>query len=128
ELPSIGTVTGFGGRSDDPETFYDFSNFTTPSTIFRYNVETGETSVFRRPELAFNPDDYETRQVFYHSKDGTRIPMFITARRGWKPTGDTPTLLYAYGGFDISLTPSFSVMNLVWLEMGGVFAQPNLRG
>lgn len=128
EFPGLGTVTGFGGKFDDPETFYDFSNFTRPSTIYRYNVSTGETSIFRAPALKFNPDDYQTRQVFYTSKDGTRVPMFLTHRKDWKPDGKTPTLLYGYGGFDISLTPSFSVMNLVWLEMGGLYAVPNLRG
>jgi prolyl oligopeptidase len=128
ELPGIGTVTGFGGRSDDPETFYSFSSFTAPGIIYHYDVVSGETSEFRRPELGFEPEDYETKQVFYTSRDGTRVPMFITYRRGLELTGDTPTLLYGYGGFDISLTPSFSVANLVWMEMGGIYAMPNLRG
>ncbi|GIW92936.1 MAG: hypothetical protein KatS3mg110_0977 [Pirellulaceae bacterium] len=128
EFPGIGTVSGFDGRWDDPETFYDFTTFTRPSTIYRYNVVTGESQIFREPKLKFRPDDFETRQVFYTSKDGTRVPMFLTYRKGWKPDGQTPTLLYGYGGFDISLTPGFSVMNLVWVEMGGLYAQPNLRG
>ena len=127
-LPSIGSARGFEGRSDDPETFFDFSNFTTPSVIFRYDVSTGETAIFRGPKLKFHPERYETTQVFYESKDGTRVPMFITHRKGLKPNRETPTLLYGYGGFDISMTPTFSVMNLVWLEMGEVYALPNLRG
>lgn len=128
EFPGLGSVTGFVGKLTDSETFYEFSNFTRPSTIYRYDVATGQSSVFREPKLKFNPDDYHTRQVFYTSRDGTRVPMFLTYRKDHKPNGETPTLLYGYGGFDISITPSFSVMNLVWLEMGGLYAVPNLRG
>ncbi len=128
ELPGIGSAGGFGGKRADPETFYSFTSFSTPATIFRYDVATGVSSVFRAPQVAFNPADYETRQVFYQSKDGTRVPMFITHRRGLRLNGRNPTLLYGYGGFNISLTPSFSVANLVWMEMGGVYAMPNLRG
>ncbi len=128
DFPGIGSVAGFGGRWDDTETFYEFTTFTRPATIYRYDVVTGESTIFREPKLKFNPDDFVTQQVFYSSKDGTRVPMFLTYRKGWKPDGQTPTLLYGYGGFDISLTPSFSVMNLVWVEMGGLYAQPNLRG
>ena len=125
ELSSVG---GFGGRRADRETFYSFTNYTTPVTIYRYDVQTGESSVYRQPKVAFDPASYVTRQVFYKSKDGTRIPMFITHRRGLEPDGSNPTILYGYGGFDIPITPDFSVSNLVWLEMGGVYAVANLRG
>ncbi len=128
ELPGLGTAGGFGGKRKDTETFYAFGSFTTPSTIYRYDLRTGTSTVFRRPKVDFNPADYETRQVFYRSKDGTRVPMFITHKKGVKLNGRNPTLLYGYGGFDISLTPSFSVGTLVWMEMGGVYAQPSLRG
>ncbi|HIK16754.1 MAG TPA: S9 family peptidase [Leptolyngbyaceae cyanobacterium M33_DOE_097] len=128
ELPGIGSVGGFGGDRGDTETFYSFTSFTTPATIYRYNMVTGESSVFRQPEVAFEPDDYETKQVFYTSKDGTRIPMFITHKKGVQLDGNNPTILYGYGGFNVSLTPSFSISNLVWMEMGGVYAMPNLRG
>ena len=128
ELPGLGTVTGFRGRPGDPETFYQFTGFTAPGTIYRYDVETGENTVFREPEVAFNPDHYVTEQVFYRSKDGTQVPMFISYKKGLKRDGNNPTYLYGYGGFNSSLTPSFNVRNLVWMEMGGVFAQANLRG
>ncbi len=128
ELPDIGTVGGFHGRRDQQETFYAFGSFTQPSTIYRYDLKTGESSVFRAPKTAFDASRYETKQVFYQSKDGTRVPMFITAKKGVKLDGSNPTLMYAYGGFDISLTPSYSVMTAVWLEMGGIYALPNLRG
>jgi prolyl oligopeptidase len=128
ELPGIGSASGFGGKRTDSETFYSFTSFSTPATIFRYDVASGASTVFRAPQVAFNPADYETRQVFYRSKDGTRVPMFITHKKGIALDGRNPTLLYGYGGFNISLTPSFSVANLVWMEMGGVYAVPNLRG
>ena len=128
DLPAIGSVGGFGGRRSDSETFYYFSNYTTPATIFRYDLELGTSSVFRRPQVDFEPHDYVTEQVFYESPDGTSIPLFITYRRGLKRDGSNPTILYGYGGFNISLTPGFSVANLVWLEMGGVYAVANLRG
>ncbi len=108
--------------------FYGFTSFLYPTTIFRYDFKTGKTSVFKAPEIDFDPSGYETTQVFYPSKDGTRVPMFITHRKGLKLDGSNPTYLYGYGGFNISLTPSFSVSILVWLEMGGVYAVPNLRG
>jgi prolyl oligopeptidase len=127
-LPAIGQASGFGGRRKDRETFYQFTNFTTPSTVYRYDLGDGASSVFRQPKVDFDPAAYETNQIFYHSKDGTRVPMFITHRRGLTLDGSNPTLLYAYGGFDISITPTFSVMNLVWMEQGGVYAVPNLRG
>ena len=128
ELPGIGSVSGFNGKRYDTETFYSFTGFTTPATIYRYNMETGESTIFRQPTVDFNPDDYVTKQIFYQSKDGTNIPMFITHKKGLQLNGNNPTYLYAYGGFNISLTPFFSISNLVWMELGGVFAVPNLRG
>ncbi len=128
ELPGIGSAGGFGGRREDTETFYSFTSFTTPPTIYRYDFSTRQSTVFRQPNVDFNPADYETRQVFYSSKDGTQVPMFITHKKGLKLDGNNPTYLYGYGGFGISLTPSFSISLLVWLEMGGVYAVPNLRG
>lgn len=128
ELPGIGTVQGFGGKRKDKETFYLFTGFTTPTTVYRYDLPTGKSTVWRAPKVDFNPGDYETRQVFYNSKDGTKVPMFITHKKGLKLDGNNPTYLYAYGGFNVSLTPAFSISNLVWMEMGGVYAQPNLRG
>jgi prolyl oligopeptidase len=128
EAPGIGTMGGFGGRQDDPETFYAFTSFATPATIYRYDVNTGESKVFRKPATKFNPDDYTVEQVFYPSKDGTKIPMFIAYKKGLKKDGANPTRLYGYGGFQISLTPSYSVSNLVWMEMGGIYAVANLRG
>ena len=127
-LPGIGSASGFRGRSDATETFYSFRSFTDPGTIHQLDLKTGKDSVFRKPKVDFNPADYVTRQVFYVSKDGTRIPMFITHKRGLARDGSHPCLLYGYGGFNISLTPSFSVQNLVWMELGGVYAVPNLRG
>jgi prolyl oligopeptidase len=128
DLPGIGTAEGFGGKRKDKETFYAFTSFIDPTTIYRYDFSAMKSSVFRRPKVDFDSSQYETKQVFYHSKDGTRVPMFITAKKGLKLDGQNPVLLYAYGGFNISLTPTFSVGNAVWLEMGGVYAQPNLRG
>jgi prolyl oligopeptidase len=128
ELPGIGSAGGFGGKRYDRETFYTFTSFTIPATIYRYDMVTGKSTIFRQPNVDFDPAEYETKQVFYSSKDGTKIPMFITHKKGLQLDGTNPTLLYAYGGFNISLTPSFSVSNLVWMEMGGVYASPNLRG
>ena len=128
DLPGIGTADGFGGKRKDKETFYSFTSFTSPTTIYRYDPESGKSSIFKQPKVDFDATKYETKQVFYNSKDGTRIPMFLTYKKGLKLDGQNPTLLYAYGGFDISLTPAFSVPNVVWLEMGGIYAQPNLRG
>ncbi len=128
ELPGIGSVGGFGGERKDKETFYSFTGFTTPSTIYRYDLTTGKSTVFRQPKVAFTPGDFETKQIFFVSKDGTRVPMFITHKKGMKLDGNNPTLLYGYGGFNSSMTPYFSISNLVWMEMGGVFAMPNLRG
>jgi prolyl oligopeptidase len=128
DLPGLGTATGFGGKRSDRETFYAFASFTTPPTVYRYDVATGESSVFRKPKLAFDPGDYQTTQVFYRSKDRTRVPMFLSHKKGITPDGKTPTLLYGYGGFNVPLTPAFSASNLVWMEMGGLYVQPNLRG
>jgi prolyl oligopeptidase len=127
-LPTLGTVSGISGRPDNPEMFYAFTSYLYPTTIFRYDVATGENRVFRAPRVDFDASQYETRQVFYRSRDGTRIPMFLTHRRGLRRDGNNPTYLTAYGGFNISIVPSFSVSNLVWLEMGGIIAVPNLRG
>ncbi|MBO9998994.1 MAG: S9 family peptidase [Cyanobacteria bacterium SID2] len=128
ELPGIGSTSGFNGKPEDTETFYSFDGFTTPTTIYRYDLTTGQSSVFRQPTVDFNPDNYETKQVFYHSKDGTRVPMFLVHKTGLEFDGKNPTYLYGYGGFNISLTPVFSVGLLVWMELGGVLAMPNLRG
>ncbi|HXJ89033.1 MAG TPA: prolyl oligopeptidase family serine peptidase [Candidatus Binatia bacterium] len=128
DLPGIGTAAGFGGKRKDKETFYSFTSFTSPTTIYRYDPQTGKSSVFKKPKVDFDAEKYETKQVFYNSKDGTRVPMFLTYKKGLKLDGQNPTLLYAYGGFDISLTPGFSIPTVVWLEMGGIYAQPNLRG
>jgi prolyl oligopeptidase len=128
KLPGIGSVEGFDGRQEERETFYLFTGFTTPGTVYRYDVETGQSEVFRQPEVGFDPDAFVTRQIFYRSKDGAQVPMFISHKRGLKPDGNTPTYLYGYGGFNVPLTPAFSVSNLVWMEMGGIYAHANLRG
>ncbi|MEH2161940.1 MAG: prolyl oligopeptidase family serine peptidase [Nostoc sp.] len=128
ELPGLGSAGGFGGKRYDTETFYSYTSFTTAGTTYRYDMITGKSTVFRQPEVDFNPDGYETKQVFYQSKDGTRVPMFITHKKGIKLDGNNPTYLYAYGGFNASMTPGFSVSLLVWMEMGGIYAMPNLRG
>jgi prolyl oligopeptidase len=127
-LPGIGTAVGFNGKADNPETFYAFTGFTRPTTIYRYDVVTGENKLVFQPKVDFNPDDFTTEQVFYTSKDGTKVPMFITYKKGLKKDGQNATYLYAYGGFGISITPTFSASNLTWLEMGGVYAVANLRG
>ncbi|MHB1559451.1 MAG: prolyl oligopeptidase family serine peptidase [Isosphaeraceae bacterium] len=127
-FPGLGSASGFNGRRKDKETFYSFTSFTMPTTIYRYDVATGESTVWRRPKLLFDPADYETTQVFYRSKDGTKVPMFLSYRRGLKRGGTNPTLLYGYGGFNASLTPGFSPSVLAWMEMGGLYAVPNLRG
>ena len=128
ELPGIGTAAGFAGKRSDLETFYSFTSFTTPGRIYRYDFKTGTSSLWRQPKVDFDPDAFEVKQVFYTSKDGTRVPMFLTHKKGLKLDGSNPTLLYGYGGFNISLTPAFSVANLAWMELGGVYAVPNLRG
>jgi prolyl oligopeptidase len=128
ELPGIGSAGGFNGKRFDTETFYSYSSFNAVPTIYRYDMKTGKSEVFRKADVKINPADYEVQQVFYNSKDGTRIPMFIVHKKGIKLDGNNPTLLYGYGGFSISMTPGFSVSRMVWLEMGGVFAMPNIRG
>lgn len=127
-LPGIGTASGFGGKEDATELYYSFTSFTYPSAIFKYDIASGKSTLYWQPKIDFNPNDYETKQVFYKSKDGTKVPMFITYKKGLKLNGKNPTYLYAYGGFNISLTPSFSITRLIWLENGGIYAQPNLRG
>jgi len=128
EFPGIGSATGFGGKRGDTDTFYSFSSFATPPSIYRYNIITGKSELFRQAEVKFKPADYEVKQVFYESKDGTRVPMFIAHKKGIKLDGSNPTLLYGYGGFNIPLTPRFSISRLAWMELGGVFAMANLRG
>jgi prolyl oligopeptidase len=128
ELDGIGSAGGFGGRADDTETFYAFSSFATPPSIYHYDIATGEKQLVFRAKVTMNPADYEVKQVFYTSKDGTKVPMFISHKKGLKLDGNNPTLLYGYGGFDISMTPGFSVSRLTWMNMGGVYAVANLRG
>ncbi len=128
ELPGIGSVGGFDGKKTDTETFYIFTSYTTPGTIYRYDMVTGKSTVFREPKVDFNADNYETKQIFYKSKDGTQVPMFIVHKKGIKLDGNNPTYLYGYGGFNVSLTPSFSVSSLIWMEMGGVYVVANIRG
>ncbi len=128
KLPGIGSAYGFGGRITDESVYYTFTSFTYPSTIFKYNITSGESVIYVQPDVDFDPEAYETNQVFYTSKDGTKVPMFITHKKGLELNGKNPTYLYAYGGFNVSLTPSFSTSRILWLENGGIYAQPNLRG
>lgn len=128
KLPAAGSAGGFSGKIDQETLYYSFSNYHTPSSSFALNPKTGETSQYWTPEIDFDANDFESKQVFYSSKDGTKVPMMITYRKGLELTGDNPTILYGYGGFNISLTPSFSITNAVWLMQGGVYAVPNLRG
>ncbi len=127
-LPGIGSAYGFSGWRDDKESFFAFTGFTEPGAIYRLDLTTGETKIWRKSKVEFEGNDYETEQVFFSSKDGTRVPMFIVHKRGIVLDGSHPLLLYGYGGFEISLTPDFSMQRAVWLEMGGVYAMPNLRG
>lgn len=128
DFPGIGSAGGFGGKRTDTETFYTFSSFATPPSTYRYDLITGESTLLRRAKVDFNPDEYEVKQVFAKSKDGTRVPLFVAHKKGLKLDGQNPTLLYGYGGFNIPLTPGFSISRLAWMEMGGVFAMANLRG
>src|SRR5262249_42414261 len=128
EFPGIGSASGFHGRRADTETFYSFASFATPPTIYRYDLITGRSTFFRQVQVKFQPEDYEVKQVFYQSKDGTRVPMFLAYKKGIRLDGSTPTLLYGYGGFSIPMTPSFVISRVAWMEMGGVFALANLRG
>lgn len=127
-LPGLGTAGGFTGKRKDRETFYSFASFATPTEIFRYDFDKRASEVLFKPKVKFNPDDYTTEQVFFKSADGTRIPMFISYKKGMKRNSQNPTYLYGYGGFDISTTPTFAPANLVWMEMGGIYAVANLRG
>jgi prolyl oligopeptidase len=127
-LPGIGTASGFRGKVDDPETFFSYESFNLPDTINRLDVTTGEVEVFKKPDVAFDPDDYQVEQVFYTSKDDTRVPMFISYRKDVVPDGNRPTMLYGYGGFNISQQPVFRTTRLAWMEMGGIYAVANLRG
>jgi prolyl oligopeptidase len=128
KLPGIGSVNGFGGKRSDKIDFYSFTNYKTPPSIFSIDVETGVSKLYWQPKIDFNPNDYESKQVFYSSNDGTKIPMTITHKKGLKLNSKNPTILYGYGGFNISLNPSFSIANAVWLELGGVYAVANIRG
>ncbi|MFZ0597480.1 MAG: prolyl oligopeptidase family serine peptidase [Flavobacterium sp.] len=128
KLPAIGTATGFGGKKQEKTLYYSFMNYTTPGSIYSLEPKSGKSEVYQKPVVDFKSDDYESKQVFYTSKDGTKIPMIITYKKGTKLNGKNPTILYGYGGFNISLTPSFSIANAVWLENGGVYAVANLRG
>jgi len=127
-LPGVGNAGGFGGKKDAVIDYFSFTNYNTPSSIYTLNIKTGETKLYWSPDIDFNPNDYESTQVFYSSKDETKIPMIITYKKGMKLDGKNPTILYGYGGFNISLNPSFSIANAIWMEQGGVYAVPNLRG
>lgn len=128
QLPGKGTAGGFGGEAEDKELYYSFSNYVTPGTIYKYDIASGKSEVYYKPNVKFNPEDYVSEQVFYTSKDGTKVPMIISYKKGLKKDGKNPTILYSYGGFNISLTPAFSVANAVWMNNGGVYAVPNIRG
>lgn len=128
ELPGVGSVGGFGGKKEDTTLYYSFTNYITPGTIYAFDPKDGTSKVYEQPKVKFDSSQYESKQVFYTSKDGTKVPMIITHKKGIKLDGTNPTMLYAYGGFNISLTPSFSIANAIWLENGGVYAVPNLRG
>jgi prolyl oligopeptidase len=128
ELPGIGRASGFGGREDDTETFYSFTSYAYPSTVFRFDMKTLKGTVFKQPKAPVDLSKYVTNAVFYKSKDGTRVPMFVTHRRDLKLDGNNPVLLYGYGGFRVPMAPTYSSTWVTWLEMGGVFAHPGLRG
>ncbi len=128
ELPGVGSAGGFSAKKDETELYYSFTNYTTPGSIYKYNMETGESELYRKPKIDFNSENYESNQVFFTSKDGTKVPMIITHKKGIKLDGKNPTILYGYGGFNISITPTFSITNAVWMEQGGIYAVPNLRG
>ena len=128
KLPGVGSAGGFGTKKEEKELYYSFTNYVTPGSIYKYDIASGNSELFIKPEIDFNPENFESHQVFYNSKDGTKIPMIITHKKGLKMDGKNPTILYGYGGFNISLTPSFSIANAVWMEQGGIYAVPNLRG
>nr|WP_231891045.1 prolyl oligopeptidase family serine peptidase [Flavobacterium succinicans] len=127
-LPGVGTASGFSGKSKDKELYFSFTNYVTPGTTYTFSPESGKSSVYVKPKVDFVSEDYESKQVFYTSKDGTKVPMIITHKKGLQLNGKNPTILYGYGGFNVSLTPSFSIANAVWLEMGGIYAVANMRG
>lgn len=127
-LPGVGSASGFGGKKEDKDFFFSFTNYITPGSSYKFNVDSGEYDLYWKPDIAFITDDYESKHIFYTSKDGTKIPMIITHIKGLELNGKNPTILYAYGGFNISITPSFSIINTVWLEQGGIYAVPNIRG
>tara|TARA_R110002096_G_scaffold435097_1_gene659339 strand:- start:2216 stop:4417 length:2202 start_codon:yes stop_codon:yes gene_type:complete len=127
-LPGLGSANGFGGKKEEKTDYFSFTNYYTPTSIYKYNVDTGKIELYRKPAIKFNEDEYESHQVFYSSKYGTKVPMIITHKKGLERNGKNPTILYGYGGFNISLTPSFSITNAVWMEQGGILAVPNLRG
>ncbi|MFS4492643.1 prolyl oligopeptidase family serine peptidase [Maribacter sp. 2308TA10-17] len=128
KLPGLGSASGFGGKKEDKEFYFYFTNYIIPGSSYKFNVETGEYQSYWKPEIDFNSEEYESNQVFYESKDGTKIPMMITHKKGLELNGKNPTILYAYGGFNVSITPSFSITNSVWMEQGGIYAVPNIRG
>ena len=127
-LPGIGTASGFGGKEKEKDLYFSFTNYITPGTTYKFNAETGKSEVYQKPNVKFNPEDYVSEQVFYTSKDGTKVPMMINYKKGTKLDGKNPTILYSYGGFNISLQPAFSVVNAIWMENGGIYAVPNIRG
>ena len=127
-LPGNGTASGFGGKKEEKDLYFSFTNYITPGTIYKYNVESGKSEIYQKPKVKFNPGDFVSEQVFYTSKDGTKIPMIISYKKGTKLNGKNPTILYSYGGFNISLQPAFSVVNAVWMQHGGIYAVPNIRG
>ena len=128
QLPGVGTAGGFGGKEKEKTLYFSFTNYVTPGTIYSFDPKTGKSAIYQKPKVDFNSADYESKQVFYTSKDGTKVPMIITYKKGTKLNGQNPTILYGYGGFNVSLTPAFSIANAVWLENGGVYAVANLRG
>ncbi|MDO4224519.1 MAG: prolyl oligopeptidase family serine peptidase [Bergeyella zoohelcum] len=127
-LPGKGSANGFGGKEKDKEVYYSFTNYITPATTFKLNLESGKSEVYQKPNVKFNPENYVSEQVFFTSKDGTKVPMMISYKKGLKKDGKNPTILYSYGGFNISLNPAFSVVNAIWMENGGIYAVPNIRG
>ena len=127
-LPALGTASGFYAKKGETHTYYTFTNYAYPPQIYKLDLATGTAELYWKPNIAFNSDDYETKQIFYQSKDGTKVPMIITYKKGLQLNGNNPTLLYGYGGFNVSLPPSFGVVNAVWMELGGVYAVANLRG
>jgi len=127
-LPGKGNISGFGGKETEKELYFSFTNYITPGTTYKFNADSGKSEVYQKPKVKFNPEDYISEQIFYTSKDGTKVPMMINYKKGTKLDGKNPTILYSYGGFNISLQPAFSVVNAIWMENGGIYAVPNIRG